>query len=131
MDQLVHLLESPAFAGLRLRLAEPDRHPNLFRALYALLMILPQSAAFRTLRARLDAAPSGRSGPRAGPAETPDASETSDARSSVKRSGRSDGEDAVSEEDLAAFEATLGATRKRHVAAARARARRSWTATPL
>lgn len=129
-DQLVHLLESPAFAGLRLRLAEPDRHPHLFRALYALLMILPQSAAFRTLRARLDAAPSGRSGPRAGPAETPDASETSDARSSVKRSGRSDGEDAVSEEDLAAFEATLGATRKRHVAAARARARRSWTATP-
>ena len=130
MDQLVHLLESPAFAGLRLRLAEPDRHPNLFRALYALLMILPQSAAFRTLRARLDAAPSGWSGRRDGAAETPDASETSDERSSVKRSGRSDGEDAVSEEDLAAFEATLGATRKRHVAAARARARRSWTAMP-
>ncbi len=45
MDKLVQLVESPVFAPLRLQLLDPQQHPHLFRALYALLMILPQSAA--------------------------------------------------------------------------------------
>ena len=57
IDQLVHLLESPMFANLRLRLLEPNAHPDLVRGLYALLMLLPQSDAFRTLHARLSAVP--------------------------------------------------------------------------
>jgi uncharacterized membrane protein YgcG len=57
IDLLVHLIESPVFAHLRLRLLEPARHPDLIRGLYALLMLLPQSAAFHTLHARLAAVP--------------------------------------------------------------------------
>jgi hypothetical protein len=48
--QLVQLVESPVFASLRLQLLDPQQYPFLFRALYALLMILPQSAAFVTLQ---------------------------------------------------------------------------------
>jgi vacuole morphology and inheritance protein 14 len=54
MDKLVQLLESPIFMSLRLQLLEPQRHPYLFKALYGLLMLLPQSSAFETLRNRLD-----------------------------------------------------------------------------
>ena len=115
IDQLVHLLESPAFAGLRLRLATPEKNIKLYRALYALLMILPQSAAFRTLRARLDAVP--RKGEGAVLAE--------------RLGGRSEHEHDVTGDALAPLEATLHATRERHIAAARARERRSWTATPF
>ena len=115
IDQLVHLLESPAFAGLRLRLATPEKNIKLYRALYALLMILPQSAAFRTLRARLDAVP--RKGEGAVLAE--------------RLGGRSEHEHDVTGDALAPLEATLYATRERHIAAARARERRSWTATPF
>ena len=115
IDQLVHLLESPAFAGLRLRLATPEMNIKLYRALYALLMILPQSAAFRTLRARLDAVP--RKGEGSVVAE--------------RLGGRSELEDDVRGDALARLEATLYATRERHIAAARARERRSWTATPF
>ena len=57
IDQLVYLIESPVFAHLRLRLLEPARHPDLVRCLHALLMLLPQSDAFRTLHARLAAVP--------------------------------------------------------------------------
>jgi hypothetical protein len=38
---------------LRLQLLEPERYPFLFKSLYGLLMILPQSTAFETLRNRL------------------------------------------------------------------------------
>jgi vacuole morphology and inheritance protein 14 len=57
IDRLVQLLETPAFAFLRLQLLQPSRHPDLLRALYGLLMLLPQSSAFTTLSARLQAVP--------------------------------------------------------------------------
>lgn len=40
---------------LRLQLLEPDRYPYLFKCLYGLLMLLPQSSAFVSLRNRLSA----------------------------------------------------------------------------
>jgi vacuole morphology and inheritance protein 14 len=39
---------------LRLQLLEVSSHPYLFKSLYGLLMLLPQSAAFDTLRNRLN-----------------------------------------------------------------------------
>ncbi len=59
LDKLVQLIESPVFASMRLQLLEPQRYPFLFRSLYALLMILPQSAAFVTLHRRLSCVSSG------------------------------------------------------------------------
>jgi len=53
IDKLVQLLESPIFTYLRLQLLEPEKYPFLFKSLYGLLMILPQSSAFETLRNRL------------------------------------------------------------------------------
>jgi hypothetical protein len=44
------------FAVMRLHLLEPNRHPALLKAMYGLLMILPQSHAFHTLRKRLKSA---------------------------------------------------------------------------
>ncbi|KAE8250374.1 hypothetical protein A4X13_0g4787, partial [Tilletia indica] len=55
IDKLVQLLESPIFTSLRLQLLEPERYPYLFKCLYGLLMLLPQSSAFVTLRNRLNA----------------------------------------------------------------------------
>ncbi|GAA6005193.1 hypothetical protein JCM10207_002894 [Rhodosporidiobolus poonsookiae] len=55
IDKLVQLLESPVFTSLRLQLLEPERHPYLLKAMYGLLMLLPQSSAFATLRNRLSA----------------------------------------------------------------------------
>ncbi|PWZ03276.1 ARM repeat-containing protein [Testicularia cyperi] len=55
IDKLVQLLESPIFTALRLQLLEPERHPYLFKCLYGILMLLPQSSAFVTLRNRLNA----------------------------------------------------------------------------
>lgn len=55
--QLVSLLDSPAFAALRLRLLDPEDHPALRRALRSLLMLLPQGDAFRTLSTRMAALP--------------------------------------------------------------------------
>ncbi|CAD6892584.1 unnamed protein product [Tilletia controversa] len=55
IDKLVQLLESPIFTSLRLQLLEPEKHPFLFKCLYGLLMLLPQSSAFVTLRNRLNA----------------------------------------------------------------------------
>uniref|UniRef100_A0AAV1US65 Vacuolar protein 14 C-terminal Fig4-binding domain-containing protein n=1 Tax=Peronospora matthiolae TaxID=2874970 RepID=A0AAV1US65_9STRA len=55
IDKLVQLLESPIFIHMRLQLLEiqEDYHTNLVKSLYGLLMLLPQSAAFRVLRDRL------------------------------------------------------------------------------
>ncbi|CAO3656415.1 unnamed protein product [Mucor hiemalis] len=53
VDKLVQLLESPVFTYLRLQLLEPERYPYLFKCLYGILMLLPQSSAFSTLRNRL------------------------------------------------------------------------------
>lgn len=49
------LLETPCFTFLRLQLLEPRKHPSLLRALYGLLMLLPQCNAFRMLNTRLQA----------------------------------------------------------------------------
>ncbi|KAL9083017.1 MAG: hypothetical protein Q9159_006036 [Coniocarpon cinnabarinum] len=54
LDKLVQLLESPVFTFLRLQLLEPDRHPHLYKTLYGILMLLPQSAAFAALKNRLN-----------------------------------------------------------------------------
>lgn len=80
IDKLVQLLESPVFTckpkvkekvhgimesptnwtlfdtktDLRLQLLEPERYPYLFKCLYGILMLLPQSSAFSTLRNRLN-----------------------------------------------------------------------------
>ncbi|KAJ2740973.1 hypothetical protein GGI20_005506 [Coemansia sp. BCRC 34301] len=53
LDKLVQLIESPVFTYLRLQLLDPLRNPALVRALYGLLMMLPQSSAFAILRNRL------------------------------------------------------------------------------
>ncbi|KAG8226294.1 hypothetical protein J437_LFUL002733 [Ladona fulva] len=65
IDRLIQLIESPIFTYLRLELlgTKPPgggRHgsrESLLRALYGLLMLLPQSEAFHTLRRRLQCAP--------------------------------------------------------------------------
>nr|KAJ0213610.1 hypothetical protein LSAT_V11C400162210 [Lactuca sativa] len=59
LDKLIHLLETPIFAYLRLQLLEAGRYIWLLKALYGLLMLLPQqSAAFKILRTRLKTVPS-------------------------------------------------------------------------
>ncbi|KZS98079.1 ARM repeat-containing protein [Sistotremastrum niveocremeum HHB9708] len=55
IDRLVQLIESPIFTYLRLQLLEPEKYPYLFKCLYGLLMLLPQSTAFVALRNRLNA----------------------------------------------------------------------------
>lgn len=55
IDKLVQLIESPVFTYLRLQLLEPEKYPYLFKCLYGLLMLLPQSSAFVSLRNRLNA----------------------------------------------------------------------------
>ncbi|GAB2296947.1 PtdIns(3,5)P(2) sythesis regulation factor [Dionaea muscipula] len=59
LDKLIRLLETPIFAYLRLQLLEPRRYVWLLKALYGLLMLLPQqSAAFKILKTRLKTVPS-------------------------------------------------------------------------
>ena len=53
IDKLVQLLESPVFTYLRMQLLEPDRYPFLYKCLYGVLMLLPQSSAFAALKNRL------------------------------------------------------------------------------
>jgi vacuole morphology and inheritance protein 14 len=54
IDKLVQLLESPVFTQLRMQLLEPEKYPFLYKCLYGILMILPQSQAFTILRNRLN-----------------------------------------------------------------------------
>lgn len=72
IDKLVQLLESPVFTckfqlsrqrycillttfiDLRLQLLEPEKHPHLYKCLYGILMLLPQSSAFAALKNRLN-----------------------------------------------------------------------------
>lgn len=74
IDKLVQLLESPVFTcelkpplaplvlcntnpgslDLRLQLLEPERFPHLYKCLYGVLMLLPQSSAFAALKNRLN-----------------------------------------------------------------------------
>ncbi|KAJ8925779.1 hypothetical protein NQ315_009629 [Exocentrus adspersus] len=58
IDKLVQLIESPIFAYLRLELLEVPCDKSLITALYGLLMLLPQTEAFTTLRTRLSCIPS-------------------------------------------------------------------------
>ena len=55
IDKLVQLLESPIFIHLRLQLIEIDSplQEDLLKSLYGLLMLLPQSQAYKTLHDRL------------------------------------------------------------------------------
>mmetsp|Transcript_71906 Transcript_71906/g.164768 ORF Transcript_71906/g.164768 Transcript_71906/m.164768 type:complete len:688 (+) Transcript_71906:3-2066(+) len=57
LDKLVQLIESPVLAPLRMQLLQPTEHPHLIRAMYGILMLLPQSEAFEVLRRRLKAVP--------------------------------------------------------------------------
>jgi len=57
LDRLVQLIESPIFSSLRMQLLEPARFPYLIKSLYGILMLLPQSSAFHTLRQRLSSVP--------------------------------------------------------------------------
>ncbi|XP_017778884.1 PREDICTED: protein VAC14 homolog isoform X2 [Nicrophorus vespilloides] len=58
VDKLVQLIESPIFAYMRLDLLEVPCDRNLVRALYGLLMLLPQTEIFHKLHTRLSCIPS-------------------------------------------------------------------------
>ncbi|KAL3941650.1 MAG: hypothetical protein SGBAC_004025 [Bacillariaceae sp.] len=57
IDKLVHLLESPIFVHLRLKLldVESKSHAPLLKSIYGILLCLPQGDAFRLLNNRLTA----------------------------------------------------------------------------
>ncbi|KAL1110524.1 hypothetical protein AAG570_008052 [Ranatra chinensis] len=57
IDRLIQLIESPIFTHLRLQMLEVPYNVHLIRAMYGLLMILPQSESFHILRHRLDCIP--------------------------------------------------------------------------
>jgi len=57
IDKLVQLFESPIMTHVRLQLLEPEAHPYLLKALWGILMLLPQSPAYHTLKNRLSAVP--------------------------------------------------------------------------
>ncbi len=57
IDKLVQLIESPVFTHVRLHLLEPELHPFLLKTMWGILMLLPQSPAFHTLKNRLAAVP--------------------------------------------------------------------------
>lgn len=57
IDRLVQILETPVFTFMRLHLLQPSKYPALLRSMYGLLMLLPQSTAFKTLHARLHSVP--------------------------------------------------------------------------
>jgi len=57
IDKLVQLIESPIFTFLRLQLLDPNHNFYLIRALYGILMLLPQTDAFFTLQRRLECVP--------------------------------------------------------------------------
>ncbi|XP_054615716.1 protein VAC14 homolog [Dunckerocampus dactyliophorus] len=57
VDKLVQLIECPIFTYLRLQLLDVENNPYLIKALYGLLMLLPQSQAFQLLSHRLQCVP--------------------------------------------------------------------------
>ncbi|KOS18318.1 Protein VAC14 -like protein [Escovopsis weberi] len=61
VDKLVQLIESPVFTYLRLQLLEPERYPYLYKCMYGILMLLPQSSAFAALKNRLNSCPASSS----------------------------------------------------------------------
>lgn len=57
VDKLVQLIECPIFTYLRLQMLDVKNNPYLIKALYGLLMLLPQSSAFQLLSHRLQCVP--------------------------------------------------------------------------
>eukprot|EP00756_Hemistasia_phaeocysticola_P050677 Hpha_TRINITY_DN25873_c0_g1::TRINITY_DN25873_c0_g1_i1::g.20006::m.20006/K15305/VAC14, TAX1BP2; vacuole morphology and inheritance protein 14 len=53
IDRLVQLIESPVFAYIRVALLEPAENPYLVKALFGILMLLPQSSTYQSLHKRL------------------------------------------------------------------------------
>lgn len=47
-------IDTDSYADLRLQLLEPEKYPHLYKCLYGLLMLLPQSSAFAALKNRLN-----------------------------------------------------------------------------
>lgn len=59
LDRVAQLIDSPIFSHLRLQLMRPSRCPSLVRALFGLLMLLPQvSPQYELLHRRLSLLPS-------------------------------------------------------------------------
>ncbi|CAG0894108.1 unnamed protein product [Cyprideis torosa] len=56
LDRLIQLIETPVFIHLRLQMLE-CRNSNLVKALYGMLMIVPQTSRFHVLRRRLKCVP--------------------------------------------------------------------------
>ncbi|GMM49830.1 Vac14 protein [Starmerella bacillaris] len=54
IDKLIQSIEGPVFAPLRLHLLDPWGYPYLYKTLYGMLMVLPQSNAFKVLQSRLN-----------------------------------------------------------------------------
>ncbi|CCD27113.1 Vac14p NDAI_0J02210 [Naumovozyma dairenensis CBS 421] len=67
LDMLVQLFESPIFTRMRLQLLEQQKYPYLYKCLYGILMILPQTKAFEILNRRLSSANIWASQPYSGP----------------------------------------------------------------
>eukprot|EP00096_Caligus_rogercresseyi_P013988 TRINITY_DN6547_c0_g1_i2.p1 TRINITY_DN6547_c0_g1~~TRINITY_DN6547_c0_g1_i2.p1 ORF type:complete len:222 (-),score=45.49 TRINITY_DN6547_c0_g1_i2:56-721(-) len=57
LDKLVQLIESPTFTHMRMHLLDVENNTDLIHAFYGLLMLLPQSNAFHTLKNRLSCIP--------------------------------------------------------------------------
>lgn len=92
LDVLVQLLETPIFLKLRLQLLEPEKNPHLYKTLYGILMILPQSTTFTTLKNRLSSISlvnntnnPGLTGPLSTPVTTPGANTTPNNQLSIKK----------------------------------------------
>lgn len=57
---MLHAFEMSCFAkctvvvDLRLQLLEPEKYPYLYKCMYGILMLLPQSSAFAALKNRLN-----------------------------------------------------------------------------
>lgn len=47
-------MKTEPLPDLRLQLLEPERYPYLYKCLYGVLMLLPQSSAFAALKNRLN-----------------------------------------------------------------------------
>uniref|UniRef100_A0A8C9G3S5 Protein VAC14 homolog n=1 Tax=Pavo cristatus TaxID=9049 RepID=A0A8C9G3S5_PAVCR len=71
VDKLVQLIECPIFTYLRLQLLDVKNNPYLIKALYGLLMLLPQSSAFQLLSHRLQCVPNPELMQRGGPCVGP------------------------------------------------------------
>ena len=115
LDRLVYLFETPPFAGARLRLLAPSSRPHLRRALAAVLALLPQSSAFKTLRDRL-----------AGCAAIGDGADPGNAPQRAEVRGQGEAEKKKVDETASPFAArAFRAARAAHASARRRRAART------